>query len=305
MVPILCETWGNVTWYAQPWGKRQMSRYQRELEIAVAAVRDAAATIAAFYAEASVAIYTKQDASPVTDADLASDRILRGHLAAAFPDDAVLTEEGADDPARLTAERVWIADPLDGTQQFIDRTGEFDIFLALVVSGRPVVAVAGHPVTGTILAAVAGEGATIEDRDGKRPLRVAPPTKPVRLGTNRHHTLPRDLPRLKRIAELAGLIPPGERQPFSPRAFFAIERRAAVYDAYLGIGPRPGDPDVGSDWDIAAPDLILNEAGGILTDDRGELIRYNKPDINLRHGIIAATDAGVHQRLVEAITSAP
>ena len=163
-----------------------MSRYQRELDVAITAVRDAAATIAAYYARASVEIYTKQDASPVTDADLASDRILRGHLAAAFPNDAVLTEEGVDDPARLTAKRVWIADPLDGTQQFIDRTGEFDVFLALVVAGRPVVAVAGHPVTGTILAAVAGEGATIEDSDGRRPLRVAPPSEPVRLRTHPH-----------------------------------------------------------------------------------------------------------------------
>lgn len=278
-----------------------MSRYQRELDVAVAAVRDAAATIAAYYAKASVEIYTKQDASPVTDADLASDRILREHLAAAFPNDAVLSEEGADNLARLTAERVWIADPLDGTQQFIDRTGEFDVFLALVVDGRPVVAVAGHPVTGTMLAAVGGEGATIEDSDGRRPLHVSPPKQPVQLGANRHHTLPRDLPRLRRIAGQIGLIPPGELHPFTPRAFFTLEGRAPSYDAYLGIGPKPGDPSVGSDWDIAAPDLILNEAGGILTDDRGNLIIYNKPEITLQHGIIAATDREIHQRLVVAM----
>jgi myo-inositol-1(or 4)-monophosphatase len=280
-----------------------MSPYQQELDIAVAAVRDAAATIAAYYARASVEIYTKQDASPVTDADLASDRILREHLAVAFPNDAVLSEEGADDPTRLTAARVWIADPLDGTQQFIDRTGEFDVFLALVIDGRPVVAVAGHPVTGTMLAAVAGEGATIEDSDGRRPLRVVPPHEPVQLSTNRHHTLPRDLPRLRRIAEQAGLIPPGDLPPFTPRAFFALEGRLPAYDAYLGIGPKPGDPSVGSDWDIATPDLILNEAGGVLTDDRGNLIIYNKPEVNLQHGIIAATDVGVHRRLVDAMNS--
>src|SRR3954471_2049491 len=79
-------------------GSRVMGSFQRELEVAVAAVRDAAATIAAYYAEASVAIYTKRDASPVTDADLASDRILREHLTNSFPRDAILTEEGVDDP---------------------------------------------------------------------------------------------------------------------------------------------------------------------------------------------------------------
>src|SRR6478736_2880907 len=121
-----------------------MGTFQRELDVAIAAIRDASSTIAAYYVEASISIYTKHDASPVTDADLASDRILRNHLTAAFPNDAILTEEGADDLIRLTSPRVWIADPLDGTQQFIDRTGEFDVFLALVIDGRPVVAVAGH-----------------------------------------------------------------------------------------------------------------------------------------------------------------
>ena len=280
-----------------------MSRFQRELDVAVAAVRDAAATIAAYYAEASVAIYTKHDASPVTDADLASDRILRNHLTAAFPDDAILTEEGADDPVRLANRRVWIADPLDGTQQFIDRTGEFDIFLALVIDGRPGVAVAGHPVTGTTLTAEAGEGATIEDELGKRPLRVAPVDRDgrIRLGANRYHTLPRDWPILVRIAKAAGTIPPEHPLPFTPRAFFALDGDRPAYEAYLGLGPHPGDPDVGSDWDMAAPDLLLHEAGGMLTDDRGELIQYNKPDVALRHGVIAATDPAVHQRLLDQL----
>jgi myo-inositol-1(or 4)-monophosphatase len=284
-----------------------MGSFQRELEVAVAAVRDAAATIAAYYAEASVAIYTKRDASPVTDADLASDRILRNHLTAAFPNDAILTEEGVDDPGRLSRPRVWIADPLDGTQQFIDRTGEFDVFLALVIDGRPVVAVAGHPATGTILSAVAGEGATIEDEAGKRPLRVAPIERAghVHLGANRYHTLPRDWPTLVRIANAAGVIPPVSPIPFTPRAFFARDGRPPAYEAYLGIGPRPGDPGVGGDWDMAAPDLLLHEAGGMLTDDRGELIRYNKPEVELRHGIVAATNRAVHQRLLDQLALEP
>ncbi len=280
-----------------------MGRFQRELDVAIAAVRDAAATIAAYYAEASIAIYTKHDASPVTDADLASDRILREHLSAAFPDDAILTEEGADDPVRLSNPRVWIADPLDGTQQFIDRTGEFDVFLALVINGRPVVAVAGHPITGAMLSAVAGEGATIEDDAGKRPLRVAPLDRDghIQLGANRYHTFPRDWPTLVRIAKAAGLIPPASPLPFTPRAFFALDGHPPAYEAYLGIGPRPGDPAVGSDWDMAAPDLLIHEAGGMLTDDRGELIQYNKPEVELRHGVIAATDRSIHRRLLDQL----
>jgi 3'-phosphoadenosine 5'-phosphosulfate (PAPS) 3'-phosphatase len=280
-----------------------MGRFQRELGVAITAVRDAAATIAAYYAEASISIYTKHDASPVTDADLASDQILRKHLMAAFPDDAILTEEGVDDLARLSSPRVWIADPLDGTQQFIDRSGEFEVFLALVIDGRPVVAVAGHPVTGTLLSAVAGEGATIEDDAGKRPLRVAPLDRnnQIQLGANRYHTLQRDWPTLVRIATAAGVTPPTSPLPFTPRAFFEIDGRPPVYEAYLGLGPLPGDPSVGSDWDMAAPDLLLHEAGGVLTDDRGELIHYNKPEVELRHGVIAVTDRSIHQRLLDQV----
>ena len=278
-----------------------MARFHRELDVAIAAVRDAAATIAAYYAKASIAIYTKSDSSPVTEADLASDRILREHLTNAFPGDAILSEEGADDPNRLASPRVWIADPLDGTQQFIDRTGEFDVFLALIIDGRPVVAVAGHPVTGTVLSAVAGDGATIEDEAGKRPLHVAALDRDsrIQLSANRYHTLSRDWPILIRIANAAGLIPPTSPLPFTPRAFFALDGQPPAYEAYLGIGPRPGDPSVGSDWDMAAPDLLIHEAGGVLTDDRGELIQYNKPEVELRHGIIAATDPAIHRRLLD------
>ena len=97
-------------------------------------MRAAAAEIARFYESREAAVYTKKDQSPVTDADLASDRVIRAQIAAAFPDDAILTEEGSHDPAgRIAASRCWLADPLDGTQQFIERMGEFDVFLALVV----------------------------------------------------------------------------------------------------------------------------------------------------------------------------
>src|SRR5215217_2302184 len=142
--------------------------YARELTVAVDAAIEAGAAIRAFYEQSSAMTYTKSDGSPVTDADLASDRIIRGRLAAAFPDDAILTEEGADEETRLTAERVWIVDPIDGTQQFIDRTGEFDVLIALVVDQRPVVAVMYQPTEDRALIAAIGHGAWVQQHGVRR-----------------------------------------------------------------------------------------------------------------------------------------
>jgi 3'-phosphoadenosine 5'-phosphosulfate (PAPS) 3'-phosphatase len=247
----------------------------------------------------------KAEDSPVTDADLASDRIIKARISAAFPHDAIMTEETADDPSRLAAERLWIVDPLDGTQQFIDRTGDFDVFIALVVDHRPVVAAVCQPTTECILSAVAGQGAWIEDGKGKRPLRIAPRSGEIRVATNRYHTPPSKWPRFVDAVTRAGLTPPREPQAFFPRGFFDLPGSASRYDAYLGIGPDPEDVASGGEWDIAAPDLILNEAGLGFTNHRGEPFRYNQPNRELRSGVIVAIDPEVHARLVEAVRNAP
>lgn len=274
-----------------------------EHRVAVAAVRDAAEVVRRFYDDATAAVYTKADASPVTDADLASDRLIRERIGAAFPDDAILTEEGLDDPVRLGASRLWLADPLDGTQQFINRTGAFDVFLALIVGGRPVVAATGHPVSGTILSAIAGEGAWVEDADGRRPLRVPPydPAVTPRLSTNLYQTLPQDWPLVIRVAERAGFTPPETPRAFQPRDWFPLHGDAPRYEAFLGIGRGPNGAAVGGEWDLAAPDLILHEAGGRFTDELGRTLTYNKDDAAIRHGIAAAIDHDLHARLVQAL----
>jgi 3'-phosphoadenosine 5'-phosphosulfate (PAPS) 3'-phosphatase len=276
--------------------------FERELEVAVATVQEAAAAIAVYYEAANATVKMKAEDSPVTDADLASDRIIRARLAEAFPGDAIMTEEGADDLARLDAPRIWIADPLDGTQQFIDRTGDFDVFLALVIDHRPVVAAICQPTTGITLSAVAGQGATVTDALGTRPLIADPAnTSPTRIATNRYHTPPSKWPRFIAAVERAGIISPTGTEAFVPRAFFDLAGASARYNSYLGIGPDPEDIASGGEWDVAAPDLVLNEAGIRLTDHRGEFFQYNQPNRELRSGIIAAIDPEVHARLVAAI----
>ncbi len=274
-----------------------------EFAFAIETAQAAAAEIARFYAAGGAGIYAKGDDSPVTDADLASDRIIRERVAAAFPDDALLTEEGADDSSRLTARRCWLADPLDGTQDFIDRTGQFDVFLSLIVAGRPVVGVACHPPSGLVLAAAVGAGAWLHDSAGRRPLRLPDPGDSPRLNTNRYHTGPDAWPLLRRVAARAGCTPPNAPSPFYPRAFFGLDDQPARYEAHLGVGPIEAGGYIGGEWDLAAPDVILAEAGGLLTDERGDPIRYNQPDPMLRHGVIAASSRKLHARIVTAFAS--
>ena len=157
--------------------------YRADLDIALIAATRASETILQFYDARSAETYVKGDGSPVTDADLASDKVIREVIATAFPGDAFLTEEGASDETRLRNSRCWIVDPIDGTAQFIARTGRFDVLIALVVDGLPMVGVICHPPSGTILAAVKGRGTWRIDEHGEHLVSIPParPDAPVRV----------------------------------------------------------------------------------------------------------------------------
>jgi 3'-phosphoadenosine 5'-phosphosulfate (PAPS) 3'-phosphatase len=283
-------------------GEHNGEAWATEARVARAAVREAAAAIMGYYERADAGVYVKADDSPVTDADLASDRIIRAYLAERFPDDAILTEEVADEPARLTKTRCWIADPIDGTQQFIDRTGEFDVFLALIVAGRPVVGVSGHPPSGQLLWAIEGQGAWME-MDGKsQPLRFGRPDGGT-LATGRYHGAPGNLPFLTQVTRRAGLADPiVSPMGFQPRSFCPPDG-SPRYDLFVGLGTDVDGPNFsGGEWDFAAADLIVREAGGVFTDVRGRRLIYSKPDARNFGGILAATGPALHARVLAALS---
>ena len=280
---------------------------QPELRLALATVRAAAAPAREHHQRPGLGVYEKADHTPLTDADLAADRLIRERVAAAFPADALLTEETADDPARLANRRVWVADPIDGTRQFIERTGEFDVYLALVHDGRPVVGVAAHPPSGQLLWATEGGGAWIAQDGATRPLRLQPaePGRPPRVVTSHYHGAPGTLPLLARAAERAGFAPPISLPiGFQPHAFVDPATGQPRYELFAGPGRDVDGVNVsGSEWDFAAADVILHEAGGAFTDVRGRRFAYNKPDRRNRGGILAATDPALHQRFLAALAA--
>lgn len=273
--------------------------WSAELETAIDASRRAGQVVREAYDRAPTIPYLKHDGSLVTDADLAADRLIREDLARHFPADALLTEETADDPARRAAGRCWIADPIDGTDQFVNRTGRFDVLIALVVAGRPVVGAVCHPPSGTILAAAAGRGAWIENERSRRSIRFAAlRPAPPRLAISIWFGAPAIAPAVERIAARIGGASIATITT-NARPFDLLDTDRP-YDALIGLIDAP-NRSYGKEWDFAAIDLIVREAGGVFSDLKGRPHRYNKADVRNRGGILVAPDPETHARLVAAI----
>lgn len=258
-----------------------------ELEIAVRLARQAGEAIMGCYQE-DLPVDWKARNEPVTAADRIADDLISAGLRAAFPDDGLLTEESEDDPSRLDKERVWIVDPLDGTTEFISRTGEFAVQIALSVGASPVLGVVYQPVKGQLFYAVQGQGAYQVCDGEKVRLRVSSVSEPTQmcLAASRSH--------YSRFVEAArqslgiGLV----NRLGSVGLKVGLVARG-VCDLYLAT-------TVSKEWDICAPHALLIEAGGVLTNLCGEPLVYNKPDVAECLGL-AASNGLAHDRIVDAL----
>ncbi|MHB8646969.1 MAG: inositol monophosphatase family protein [Thermomicrobiales bacterium] len=270
--------------------------YEREVEVLVGAVREAGAAIKRHYEEGA-RVYTKADSSPVTDADLAANAILIERLATAFPDDAILSEETQPDAAINAAARCWMIDPLDGTAHFVEREPTFAVMVGLEIGGRPVVGAIYHPMTDEQYCAVRGTGATVT-RGGKTlPLRFSPvPFATARLGTTpgSFHTLTTGTPRWTGDATRFTLT--GRGFGFRPKVL------EVMFDGYIG-NIADSLTSGGYPWDYCATDLIVHEAGGLMTTIFGATYRYRRAHERLSGGIVAACDPALHGEMRAALAT--
>jgi 3'(2'), 5'-bisphosphate nucleotidase len=223
--------------------------------------------------------------SPVTSADLAANRYILNTLQAALdPEEfAYLTEETfqtQDPAARLGQPWVWIIDPLDGTKEFINHTGEYAVHIALAYEGRPVLGVVGCPPIGKLYAARLGHGTTVETAAGQRqPVSVSHTARPedMILVASRSH-------RDARFAALLKQFPCQNYQSVGSvggKIAAMVEQRA---DLYISV-PGKSAP---KDWDFAAPEIVLTEAGGRFTQLDGSPLRYNEAEVSQWGGAIAS-----------------
>ena len=262
-----------------------MSAYAAELAVAQEACLAAGAIIRGHYQKGTIEATRKLDDSPVTGADLeANDRIL-GLLAARFPGDAILSEETADDPSRLERARVWIVDPLDGTRDFVARTGDFAVHVALAVDGRAVVGAVYKPVDDALYWAVAGHGAHRRDARGSRVLRVSgcDQLAGARVGVSR----------------LAGGGSLARFLADTGLAAHALQVGASIKMMMLAEGSCDASVCLHGrekTWDTCAPAIIVTEAGGRVTDLDGAPFLYDQASVLHERGILM-TKGYLHDRV--------
>ena len=259
--------------------------FMAELRVALAAARLAATEVA--QRQANLTHSVKDDGSIVTDADLAAASLISAEIRAAFPSDAILTEEDADETDRLTYARCWLVDPIDGTQSYAKGSDEYDVLIGLSLDSRVVVGVSWQPATGLSLAATEGGGAWVRQRAGDEwtPLRLddALPANPV-IATRFWLGAPANLPLLNQVVQSVGGSLRNPRLEAGIRTVLPSKNRI---DAAVGLYV-PGSMVQANEWDLAAADVILREAGGSSTDLHGRPLEFNKPQPTFEGGLILA-----------------
>jgi 3'(2'), 5'-bisphosphate nucleotidase len=264
---------------------------EKELETAVALARAASEKILEFYALEIIAqekLGADNYTEPVTIADITASRIIVDGLEKIFPDDAILSEEESDDAEnRLFGKRVWIIDPIDGTWGFIKKDGDFGVQIGLTENGEVIVGVVYIPVHDVLYFAAKGQGA-FRITAGATPERLQVSDKTnlteMNLASSRNHRSPR----MYRIIEDFGVRQEIQRGSVGLKIGLIVDR---VCDLYVHLSART------KFWDTCAPQIILEEAGGRMTDLFGYRLRYDISDVQNHNGILA-TNGAAHEEIL-------
>jgi 3'(2'), 5'-bisphosphate nucleotidase len=253
---------------------------ETELEIAIKLAENAADAIMSFY-ESNVEVITKttldNNTEPVTIADKTASKIIVEGLINVFPDDGILSEEELDTDVRLTKQRVWMIDPIDGTKGFINRDGDFAVQIGLTENGEVILGVVLLPFHQTLYYASKGNGAfTVENGNPPKRLQVSDNKdfREMTIAVSRDHRSPR----MNTIHDIFNLKNEVRRGSVGLKIGLIATR---ICDLYIHLSPRT------KQWDSAAPEIILEESGGKLTDLFGEKIVYNTKDTFNYNGILA------------------
>ncbi|MFC1746823.1 3'(2'),5'-bisphosphate nucleotidase CysQ [Candidatus Neomarinimicrobiota bacterium] len=242
---------------------------QDVLEVAIAGARAAGEILLSYYQE-DYQVRDKGYHNPVTTADYASDKYLQDYLLGHYPNYGWLSEETIDSRERLTKERVWVVDPLDGTKEFIEGVPQFVVSVALVEHGESIVGVLHNPVSGEIFSAARDEGAHLGG---------------VSIRTSSLTDLGQAEILNSRSETRRGLWKPYTDRIHSLRAVGSVAYKlglvaAGQADVFASLRPK-------NEWDICAGNCILDEAGAQLKTLKGETIRYNQRHVLITPGLVA------------------
>jgi len=254
-----------------------------ELDIAIKAAREAGNAILEIY-QGDFKTSKKNDDSPITDADLKSNEIIKEILSQT--EHTILSEEDKDDQSRLSEDMVWIVDPLDGTSDFIDKTGEFTVMIALIKNKKPILGVIGWPTEKTFFVAQKGGGAFRYSNGEWKKISVTTSTKlsECRVIGSRHHLSDKEKLFIKKL---------GIKDFTSIGSSLKVGKiSSGEAEAYITTTNKM------KEWDSAASYCIISEAGGKMTDMLGNDITYNNKDVYHQNGILV-TNGLIHDKIIE------
>ncbi len=261
---------------------------EREIEITKNIAREAGRILMEIYV-ADHDVQWKGYDDPVTLADKKANEFIVKELQRHFPDDGILSEEATDTDVRLNKSRVWFVDPMDGTKQFIERIGEFSVMIGLAIDGEAALGVVYQPTTNKMYYAATGVGAFLEESLTTKRLRVSPTIDFGQMSaamSRSHHS-----PKVDAVNAGLGILGKIQSGSVGLKVGILAEGRAHLY---LHLGAKTNQ------WDTCAPQAIIENAGGKMTDREGKPLRYNTTEIRNLNGIMASNGL-IHEQVVAAV----
>jgi 3'(2'), 5'-bisphosphate nucleotidase len=249
----------------------------------IAIARSAGQLILDIYENKSYESHIKSDSTPVTSADIAAHKLILKKLSELTPDIPVLSEEAADISLdqRQQWSRYWLVDPLDGTQEFIARSGDFATVIALIDHHQPTMGVVYAPVSGVTYYAYSGKGAW----------KIPDMAESLKITTHRHETVGQSIAiaisrrqDINRITKRMSNAWNYDLVPLGSAALKACLVAEGAVDCYLRIGPT-------GEWDTAATQCIVEEAGGKIVSTQLNPLSYNRRETLENPNFIVIGDA--------------
>jgi len=265
--------------------------FAREIEVATRLAHEAGEILLEVYETDFEVIDKPEGGGPVTIADERANELIVSGLRAAFPTDGIVAEESIDnsDPARV--ERCWFVDPLDGTKEFVQHTGDFAVHIGLAVGGEAVAGVVYQPVQDRLFAGIIGVGCELIEAGARRPLHLpSAPADPLRLVVSRAHRSPRVL----EISERLSIEEVEHRGSVGLKCGIVALGEADLYVHASRLSYR---------WDACAPEAIVRAAGGFFGSMAGQPYRYDGDELQNVRGILACHPAALPRVLpvIEAV----
>jgi len=255
--------------------------------------------------ETDFEVNTKDDNSPITKADLESNKILRSTLEkTGIP---ILSEESDDDKGRLESEKVWIVDPLDGTQDFVNKTGEFTILVGLVENHIPIMGLVYVPIKKILYLAERGMGAFCYD-DSKNHWGLKRRFGGWSLVRKKWKQIS-----VREISDLSKCLALVSRHHLSGKEKKMLDHLGITDTSTIGSTLKVMEISSGradlyltttnkmSQWDTCASNCIISEAGGKMTDISGHDLIYNTETVKHENGLLV-TNGFVHETAVSKIS---